>query len=90
VNQIMAAVFGGLIVVSASTAVGQESGTLLPNRAYMPVVGSAADGSPPDQAAAFPSLTFGGLDIGVWAPVEPPYDSQANRDPSGESFWGID
>ena len=89
-NQIMALAFGGLAVMAASTAHGQERSTLTPDTGHTLGIGPAADGSPPGEPRSSPLFTLGGLDVHVWAPVEPHYNADANRDPAGEAFWDRD
>jgi hypothetical protein len=89
-NQIIAAVFGGLAVMAVSTAYGQEPSTLSPGKGYMFGIGPAEDGPAPRKPQPTPLFTFGGLNVGVWAPMEPHYNAGANRDPAGESFWSTD
>jgi hypothetical protein len=37
-----------------------------------------------------PLFKIGELPVGVWAPVEPPYDSRMNRDQAGNPVWDWD
>ena len=87
-NRIIAVAFGGLAVVAASTAHGQERSSLTPDAGYVFGVGPAADGSGRDEPRSPPLFTLGGVDVRVWAPVEPHYSGDANRDPAAEPLWG--
>jgi hypothetical protein len=89
-NQLIAVAFGGLAVVAASAAHGQDRSTLHPDAGYMFGTGSAASGGTPGEPLASPLFNLGGLDIGVWAPVEPHYNADGGRDPAGEPFWGME
>jgi hypothetical protein len=37
-----------------------------------------------------PLFTFGGVNVDVWAPVEPPYDPHIDRSAAADPFWGGD
>jgi hypothetical protein len=89
-NQIIAVAFGGLAMIAASTAHGQERSTLTPATGYMFGTGTTVDGSPAGEPRSSPLFTFGGLDVHVWAPMEPHYNAEANRDAAAEPFWGMD
>jgi hypothetical protein len=86
-NPIMAVAFGGLAVLAASNASGQERGSPIPDTGQAYGIGSAADGAARDEPRSRPLFTVGGLDVRVWAPVEPHYNGDANRDPAAESLW---
>jgi hypothetical protein len=86
-HPIMAVAFGGLAVMAASTANGQERSSPMPDTGHAFGIGSAADGAAQDQPQSRPLFTVGGLDVRVWAPVEPHYNGDANRDPAAESLW---
>jgi hypothetical protein len=40
-----------------------------------------------DEPQSSTLFTIGGLDLHIWAPVEPHYNGEANRDPAGEPLW---
>lgn len=86
-NQMLAVACVGLAVVAASNVRGQQRRSLPPGPAYVVGVGPAADDSARGHSLSTPVFTFGGLDVRVWAPVEPHYDGDADRDGAGESFW---
>jgi hypothetical protein len=46
--------------------------------------GQGVVGSPPGEPQSSPLFTFGGLNVRVWAPVEPHYNVDANRNLAGE------
>jgi hypothetical protein len=87
-HRIIAIAFGGVAVVAASTALGQERSSPAADTSNVFGVGPAADGSARDEPRSRPLFTLGGLDVRVWAPVEPHYNGDANRDPAAESLWG--
>jgi hypothetical protein len=35
----------------------------------------------------FPLFTIGGVEVRVWAPVAPPYNSKADRDLAATNIW---
>jgi hypothetical protein len=86
-NRILAIACGGLAVVVASNAHGQARSSPPPVPGYVAGVGSSADGSVRSEPRPTPMFTFGDLDVHIWAPVEPPYNGDANRDPAGVPFW---
>ena len=59
-NQLISIAIGGLAVVAASTAHGQDLGTLTPDTGYMFDAGPAAGGPTPDEPRMSPRSTFGG------------------------------
>jgi hypothetical protein len=74
----------------ASTANGQERRSPLPDIGHALGIGSAADGAAQDEPQSRPRFTVGNLDIRVWAPVEPHYNPDANRNLAGEPPWTRD
>jgi hypothetical protein len=86
-HPIMAVVFGGLAVVVVSTANGQERRSPMPGTGHAFGIGSAADGAAQDEPQSCALFTVGNLDVHVWAPVEPHYNGEADRDPAAESLW---
>jgi hypothetical protein len=86
-NQIMALALGGLAVMAASTAHGQERNTPDPDTSSVFGTGQAAVGSPPGEPRSSPLFTFGGLNVHVWAPMEPHYNADANRNLAGDPLW---
>ena len=45
-------------------------------------------GSMQDDQQSHPLFTFGGLDVRVWTPVDPPYNALANGDLAGQPYGG--
>ncbi|WP_146101620.1 hypothetical protein [Rhodopila globiformis] len=45
---------------------------------------------PPIAGAPRPLFNIGQLPVGVWAPVQPPYDSRANRTGAANPVWWDD
>ena len=86
-NQLIAVAFGCLAMVAASVAHAQDRSALPPLTGYMFGTGPAAGGETPGEPAVSPLFNFGGLDVGVWAPVEPHYSTGSDRDPAGEAFY---
>jgi hypothetical protein len=86
-NQITAMAIGGLAMVAASAAHGQERNTPVADANSAFGIGQDAVGSPPAEPRSSPLFTFGGLNIRVWAPVEPHYSADANRNLAGEPLW---
>jgi hypothetical protein len=88
-NQLVAVAFGGLAMLAAAATHGQERTAPSPDAGYTVGTGPASGGASPGEPRAAPLFNFGGLDVGVWAPVEPPYSTDGDRDPAGESFWSM-
>ena len=86
-NRVLAVAFGGLVMLAAVTAYGQEPNSPAAAPGYVFGIGHGADGSAQDQPQSPPLFTIGGLDGRIWAPVEPHYNGTANRDPAAEPFW---
>ena len=87
-NRTIAIALVGFAVVAASTAYGQEEpGSPIVGESHVFGAGLSGDGSALDQSPS-PLLTIGGLDVRVWAPMEPHYNGEANRDPAAEPLWG--
>jgi hypothetical protein len=86
-NQLISIAIGGLAIVAASTAHSQDLRPLAPDSGYM--FGTGPD-AVPDEPRTSPLFNFGGLDFRVWAPVEPHYNTDANRDPASDPLWDLD
>jgi hypothetical protein len=86
-NRSLAVAFGGLVMLAAAAAFGQEAGSPTADPGYVYGIGPGADGSARDEPQSSPLFTIGGLDVQIWAPVEPHYNGAASRDPAGEPFW---
>jgi len=83
-NRTIAVVFGGLAALAASAAYGQERHSSVADASYVSGIGPAADGSAQDEPRSPPLFAIGGLDVRLWAPVQPYYNGEANRDPAEE------
>jgi hypothetical protein len=87
-NPMITVAFGGLAVLAASTAFGQERSSSAVDTGYVFGAGPVADGFARDESQSPPLFTIGGVGVRVWAPMEPHYNGEANRDPAAESLWG--
>jgi hypothetical protein len=87
-NPMITAAFGGFVVLAASTAYGQERSSPAVDTDDVFGAGVVANGSLRDEPGSSPLFTIGGMGVRVWAPVEPHYNGEANRDPTAESLWG--
>jgi hypothetical protein len=87
-NPMIAVAFGGFALLAAATAHGQEQNTPALDPGYVYGAGAAAEGSTRDEPRSPPLFTIGGLDVRVWAPVQPHYNGENNRDPAAEALWG--
>jgi hypothetical protein len=50
-----------------------------PNQSIQAVTGSASQSTP--------LFKIGGMTVHIWAPVEPTYNANANRNLSGDALW---
>jgi hypothetical protein len=87
-NPIMTAALGSLALLAASAAYAQQRNSPAAGASYVFGAGPASGGSPVDAPGSSPLFTIGGVGVHVWAPVEPHYNGEANRDPAAESLWG--
>ena len=87
-NRIIAVVFGVLAVAGATAAYGQERNPQMPSASD--IIGPVSGGIESERSdrQSLPLFTFGGLEVRVWAPVEPHYSSEANRNLADQPFWG--
>jgi hypothetical protein len=86
-NRCVAVVFGVVAVAGAATANGQEQYPQAPG------VGQATEpGLVPgqDDRQSLRLFTLDGLDVQVWAPLEPHYDAEANRNLAGQIIWSTE
>jgi len=86
-NRNLAVAFGGLVILAAAAAYGQEPNSPAADTSNVFGAGSAADGSAWEEPQSPTLFTIGGLDVHIWTPVEPHYNGEADRDPAGEPFW---
>jgi hypothetical protein len=89
-NRTIAVALGGFVVLAASAAYGQERRSPVVEAGHLFTAGPSADSSARDEPRSPSLFTIGGLDVHVWAPVEPHYNGAANRDPAAQSFWGAE
>jgi hypothetical protein len=85
-NSKIAVAFGGLIVLAASAAYGQALNSFAADTGYVTGLGYAADGSARHEPSS-PLFAIDGLDVHIWAPLEPHYNGEADRDPAAEPLW---
>jgi hypothetical protein len=87
-NRCVAVVFGVVLVARATTASGQEQNPQLPGIGQVTAPGLTGIVSGRDDRQSRPLFTLGGLGVRVWAPLEPHYNAEANRNLAGESIGG--
>jgi hypothetical protein len=87
-NQVCAVAFSVFVLVGATTAHAQEQDPEMPSVSHFSGTEPAGAGSMQDDQQSHPLFTFGGLDIRVWAPVEPPYNARANGNLAERPFGG--
>jgi hypothetical protein len=75
-----------VVAVVATAAAGSRSpgpvGTGQPTVAATTSVGSEASGQQPRQL-----FTIGGVRVGLWAPVEAPYNAKMDRNLAADPLW---
>lgn len=83
---IAAAAIGSLSAVNSAQAQvpGQKATPSANQTIYSPAV-QPNPPAPPSTPA--PLFDLGNLPVGVWAPVEPPYDVHANRNNASNPLW---
>jgi hypothetical protein len=86
-NRCVAVVFGVVVVAGASTANGQEQYPQPPGVGQVTEPGSVPGQDDRQSRVLF---TLDGLDVHVWAPLEPHYNAEANRNLAGQSIWGTE
>jgi len=86
-NRALAVAFGGLVMLAAVAAYGQETNSPISDPGYVFGTGPGADDAARGEPQSPPLFAIGGLEVRIWAPMEPPYNGAANRDPAGELFW---
>ena len=84
-NRCIAVVFGVVAVAGAATANGQELYPQPPGVGQVTAPGSV---SGRDDRQSRRLFTLDGLDVRVWAPLEPHYNAESNRNLAGQTIWG--
>ena len=87
-NREIAIAFGAFVALAAAAAHGQEPSPPDVDSGYVFGRGSAVDGSARGGAQSPALFTIGGMNVRVWAPMEPHYNTEADRDPAAEPLWG--
>ena len=89
-NRSVAVVFGVVVVAGSPTANGQEPNPQPPSVDQVAATGQTGFVSSQDRRQSHPLFTLGGLGVRVWAPLEPHYNVEANRNLAGQSIWGAE
>ncbi len=87
VNRCVVVVFGLVVVAGARSANGQEQYPQPPGVGQVTEPGSVPGQDDRQSRVLF---TLDGLDVHVWAPLEPHYNAEANRNLAGQSIWGTE
>jgi hypothetical protein len=88
-KSIGAIVSGVIVVVAAATANGQERNAVLSSTAHATQAPYYFSGGveQSDRQSPAPLFTIGGFGVHAWAPVEPPYDADADRNLAADPRW---
>jgi hypothetical protein len=89
-NRSVAVVFGVVVVAGLATANGQEPNPQPPSVDQVAATGQTGFASSQDRRQSHPLFTLGWLGVSVWAPLEPHYNVEANRNLAGQSIWGAE
>jgi len=81
-----ALILGSSVAVMTTAALGQER--MLPPAGADRQIGAASNPVPPEPGRSPPLFKIGGLSVHVWAPVEPDYNAEANRNLAADQLWG--
>jgi hypothetical protein len=77
--------FASIGVLAATAAYAQQPSPAGGPLGFSGQTAAAGPRQAPTQAR--PLFTIGGLPIGIWAPVPPPYDAAANRNAAANPLW---
>ena len=86
-NRSVAVVFGVVVVAGLPTANGQEPNSQPPSVDQVTTAGQTGFVSGRGDRQSHPPFKLGGLGVRVWAPLEPHYNVEANRNLAGQSIW---
>jgi hypothetical protein len=88
-NGISAMALGAFVLMVAAVASGRARGSEVPGTSHATPAQSVPAGNKSSVPPSTPLFTIGGvLGVYLWAPVEPAYDANANRDLAAKSLWG--
>ena len=83
-NRRVAVVFGVVVVAGPATANGQEQFSQPPGADQVTAPGFVSGRDDQQSRLLF---TLDGLDVHVWAPLEPHYSAEANRNLAEQTIW---
>jgi hypothetical protein len=83
-NRRVAVVFGVVVVAGPATANGQEQFSQPPGADQVTAPGFVSGRDDQQSRRLF---TLDGLDVHVWAPLEPHYSAEANRNLAEQTIW---
>jgi hypothetical protein len=86
-NRCVVVVFGLVVVAGARSANGQEQ---YPQPSGVGQVTEPGFVPGQDDGQSRRLFTLDGLDVHVWAPLEPHYNAEANRNLAGQTIWGTE
>jgi hypothetical protein len=87
-NRVCAVAFSVFVLVGATSAYAEQQDPEMPGVSHLNGTEHVGVGSMQDDQQSHPLFTFGGLDVRVWTPVDPPYSALANGDPAGQPYGG--
>jgi hypothetical protein len=84
---ILAVTFGAAAILSSAALAQSGAGGQPSPNASQRMIAPYTPPGPGIPTAPRHLLSIGKLPIGVWAPVQPPYDSRANRNVAANPLW---
>ena len=86
-NRIGAVVLGASALMVATVAAGRAQRSEVPSASQTTTAQSVPAGTGRNIPESKPLFMIGGVGVYLWAPVEPPYDANANRNLAADPLW---
>ena len=86
-NMIRAAVLGVTVLMAATAVPALAQSPQLPNTSGMTQAPGIAGAPQQSERQSRPLFTIGGLEVHMWAPVEPYYNANINRPLAEVPLW---
>jgi len=87
---ILVMAFGAVAILSSVVLAQSRTGQQSSNEARQTMVAPYTQPAPVIPPFRRFLFSIGNLPVGVWAPVQPPYDSRANRNNAANPLWWDD
>jgi hypothetical protein len=86
-NRIRAIVLGASVLMVATAASGRARSPEVPSASQATPTQSAPGVTESSAPQSAPLFTFRGMTVYLWAPVEPTYDADMNRNSAADPMW---